>query len=69
MFRAELGSLGQLVAAVLAGCSEVDGLAAGDLDGDLAPGQAVAGVDECPDPGSWFPRNFVTAGSGTRAVG
>ena len=45
MFRAELGALGEGVNAALARCFKLDGLAACDFDGDLAPRQAVPGVD------------------------
>ena len=51
MFRAELGALGKRVSAVLAGCFELDGLSAGDFDGDLTPGQAVPCVDDGSDFG------------------
>ncbi len=49
MFRAGLGTLGERVASVLTGGCETDGLVASELDGDLAPCQAVARVDDCPD--------------------
>ena len=51
MFRAELLAFWKRVAAVLARGSEADGLVSGEFDGDLAPGQAVAGVNHRPDLG------------------